>query len=163
MIKTGTAPVLVESIDSEKTPLPEPEAVVQIQPGSVQPLSAVQTAQPVKPAAAWPPAVSSIQPSVSPLETESRPGPALLKGAVPGEGAALADEKLYRIQVGAYVQPRNAVEAFDKLKRVGLDPAYEKYNDFYRVVVAGIKNAEVRTVAEKIGQAGFREAIIREE
>jgi rare lipoprotein A len=152
MIKTGTAPVRVESVDSGKTPLPEPESAVRIQPGSVQPLSED------RPAAAEA-AVSSARPSPPPLP-EFQSGPARLKGAVPEEGLS---EKLYRIQVGAYIQPKNAVEAFDKLKRAGLDPAYEKYNDFYRVVLAGIKNAEVQTVAEKLGQAGFREAIIKEE
>ncbi|MDR0585856.1 MAG: septal ring lytic transglycosylase RlpA family protein [Treponema sp.] len=154
MIKTGTAPVLVESIEPGKTPLPEPESVVQIQPGSVQPLSALQPAQ----------SSNTVQPAVSPARPPavSQPDPALLKGAVPGD-PALADGKLYRIQVGAYIQPKNAVEAFDKLKRTGLNPAYEKYNDFYRVVLTGVKNTEVQTVAEKISQAGFREAIIKEE
>jgi rare lipoprotein A len=175
MIKTGTAPVLVESADSEKPPVVPtgPETVVQIQPGSVQPLSETQpavtqpavtqpvVAQPgtVQPAAVQQPA-ASLSPAVFPVQTESRPGPVLLKGAVPEDPAS---GKLYRIQVGAYIQPKNAVEAFDKLRKAGLNPAYEKYNDFYRVVLAGIKNAEVQDIAEKIGQAGFREAIIKEE
>jgi rare lipoprotein A len=98
----------------------------------------------------------------SAVQPESQSGPARLKGAVPDE-SGLSAEKLYRIQVGAYIQPKNAVDAFDKLKKAGLNPVYEKYNDFYRVILAGVKNAEVRTVAEKLGQAGFQEAIIKEE
>jgi hypothetical protein len=33
----------------------------------------------------------------------------------------------------------------------------------YRVVLSGIKAADVQSVSEKIGQAGFTEALIREE
>jgi rare lipoprotein A len=156
MIKTGTAPVVVESVDSTKSPaLPtEPGSTVQIQPGSVQPLG---ENQPVLDR----PAVSLVQAEPKVPLMMAQPGPARLKGAVPEEAAL--NDKLYRIQVGAYIQPRNAVEAFDKLKKAGLNPAYEKYNDFYRVVLAGIKNAEIHGIAEKIGQAGFREAIVKEE
>jgi rare lipoprotein A len=173
MIKTGTAPVLVESVDPGKTTVAslEPGAAVQIQPGSVQPLSAdrpVQTAT-VQPASAQPapdqPAVSSalpVAPAVFQPLPESPSGPVRLKGAVPDE-SGLSGEKLYRIQVGAYIQPKNAVDAFDKLKMAGLNPVYEKYNDFYRVILAGVKNTEVQNVAEKLGQAGFTEAIIKEE
>jgi rare lipoprotein A len=170
MIKTGTAPVFVESVDSGKTTAAslEPGAAIQIQPGSVQPLSEVRPAA-VQAATIQPAIVQPDQATLSPIRPpaafqplpESRPGPAQLKGAVPEEGGF--SEKLYRIQVGAYIQPKNAVEAFDKLKQAGLNPAYEKYNDFYRVVLAGVKNAEVQSVAEKLGQAGFREAIIKEE
>jgi rare lipoprotein A len=157
MIRTGTAPVLVESVEPAKSPAVSPEpGVVQIQPGSVQPLSEAL------------PVVTADRSAVSPPQTESpvpplmvRSGPAWLKGAVPEE--AVSSGKLYRIQVGAYIQPQNAVEAFDRLKKAGLNPAYEKYNDFYRVVLAGIKNAEIQSVAEKIGEAGFREAIVKEE
>ncbi|MDR2144039.1 MAG: septal ring lytic transglycosylase RlpA family protein [Treponema sp.] len=175
MIKTGTAPVLVESVEPEK-PLTMPEAgsVVQIQPGSARPLSASPPPAEIPPAVVQPvvaqplvtqpataqPAVSPTQ-AVFPVQPEFQPGPALLKGVVPAEDPA--GNNLYRIQVGAYVQPKNAVDTFDKLKRAGLNPAYEKYNDFYRVVLAGIKSAEVPVVAEKLGQAGFREAIIKAE
>ncbi|MDR0403505.1 MAG: septal ring lytic transglycosylase RlpA family protein [Treponema sp.] len=162
MIKTGTAPVFLESVDPGETAIAslEPGAAAQIQPGSIQPLSAE------KPAVNQP-AVSSDRPAPvflsqpSAPQPESQPGQVRLKGAVPGENPS--GDKLYRIQVGAYIQPKNAVEAFDRLKKAGLNPVYEKYNDFYRVVLAGITNAEVQSVAEKLSQAGFREAIVKEE
>jgi cell division protein FtsN len=65
--------------------------------------------------------------------------------------------------VGAYRNPRNAAEVFDKLKNVGLNAAYERSDDVYRVVLAGVKAEEVQGIAEKLGMAGFREALIREE
>jgi hypothetical protein len=55
------------------------------------------------------------------------------------------------------------VEAFDKLKNAGLSPAYERYGEFFRVVLAGVRSEDVLLVTEKLGAAGFREALIREE
>jgi cell division protein FtsN len=69
----------------------------------------------------------------------------------------------YRLQVGSYKAPRNAVDAFEKLKNAGLYPAYEQNGEFYRVVLAGIPGTEVMSVVDKLGRAGFREAIIRVE
>jgi cell division protein FtsN len=69
----------------------------------------------------------------------------------------------YRLQIGSYKTPRNAVDAFEKLKGVGLNPAYEQNGEFYRVVLAGIPGTDVQSVTEKLGRAGFREAIIRVE
>jgi rare lipoprotein A len=73
------------------------------------------------------------------------------------------DTKRYRIQVGSYKMARNAVDAFDKLKNLGLNPAYERHEEFFRVVLAGVGADEVRLLAEKLGSAGFREALLREE
>jgi rare lipoprotein A len=84
--------------------------------------------------------------------------PAALTPAV-----TVSASKVYRLQVGSYKVARNAVDAFDKLKSAGLSPAYERNGEYFRVVLAGIKGAEVQTVAERLGAAGFREALIREE
>jgi rare lipoprotein A len=73
------------------------------------------------------------------------------------------DGKNYRIQVGSYKVPRNAANAFERLKNVGLNPAYERSGDFYRVVIAKVPSSDVPAVAEKLGIAGFREALIRAE
>jgi cell division protein FtsN len=76
--------------------------------------------------------------------------------------------KNYRLQVGSFKNAKNAVEAFDKLKASGLSPAYERFIssdnvEYYRVVVAGVHGNDVQSITEKIGSAGFREAIIKEE
>jgi len=70
---------------------------------------------------------------------------------------------LYKLQVGSYKVPRYAVETFDKLKGIGLNPSYEQNGEFYRVVLARIPGIEVQSVAIKLEQAGFREALIRED
>jgi rare lipoprotein A len=80
-------------------------------------------------------------------------------GRMPPAGST----RLYRLQVGAYRVPRNAVDTFSRLKDAGLNPAYERSGDFYRVVLAGLRASEIQSTAHILGSAGFREAIIREE
>jgi cell division septation protein DedD len=106
-------------------------------------------------------------PSVEPVRPTAVPaarGPAAeIRPGIPPAGS----NKRYRIQVGAYKVLQNARDVFDKLKNTGLNPAYERIEaangDIYRVVLAGIKSDDVRLIAEKLGSAGFREALIREE
>jgi rare lipoprotein A len=75
--------------------------------------------------------------------------------------------KIYRLQVGSYKVARNAVDTFERLKNAGLNPAYEKYSDdsseYFRVVLAGVRGNDVQLTAERLGAAGFSEALIREE
>jgi len=80
----------------------------------------------------------------------------------------VAQNKSYRLQIGSYKVARNAVDAFERLKTAGLNPAYERFTDganieYFRVVIAGVRGTDVKSTAEKIGTAGFREAVIREE
>jgi rare lipoprotein A len=65
--------------------------------------------------------------------------------------------------VGSFRAPRNAVEAFDRLKGAGLSPAYERNGEYYRVVLSGVRPEDVPGIADKLGAAGFREVLIREE
>ncbi|GHU54804.1 hypothetical protein FACS189442_1540 [Spirochaetia bacterium] len=71
--------------------------------------------------------------------------------------------KVYRVQVGAFTNTWHAKEAFDNLTNAGLKPAYERNEDYIRVVISGVDAADMPTMARLIGQAGFREALIREE
>lgn len=71
--------------------------------------------------------------------------------------------KIYRVQVGAFTNTWHAKEAFDNLTNVGLKPAYERNGDYIRVVISGVATADMSAMARLIGQAGFREALIREE
>jgi len=72
-------------------------------------------------------------------------------------------DRIYKLQVGSYRIAGNAVDAYVKLKAAGLDPSYERNADYFRVVLAGIRGTNVISVTEKLGAAGFREAVIREE
>ncbi|MCL2043885.1 MAG: septal ring lytic transglycosylase RlpA family protein [Treponema sp.] len=74
-----------------------------------------------------------------------------------------APDKTYTMQIGSFRVARNAVDTFTALRNAGLNPEYERHNDFYRVVLKGIRGTDVQSVADRIEMAGFREAIIREE
>jgi cell division protein FtsN len=71
--------------------------------------------------------------------------------------------RVYKLQIGSYQQAQNAVAAYTRLKAAGLSPSYERAGDMYRVVLAGVRGADVRDATEKLSTAGFPEAIIREE
>jgi rare lipoprotein A len=158
MVSTGTAPVIVEILETKSAALPAaslPSAPAAPQPAVPAPPSQTAAPVPVVPSGttsiqdSWP--VASVAPPVS--------LPVTVKGSLPEAGSG----KRYRLQIGSYKIPRNAVEAFDKLKNAGLEPAYERHEEYYRVVLAGIPGEDVPAIAEKLGAAGFREALIREE
>jgi rare lipoprotein A len=145
MIATGTAPVTVEAAGGAAA-APAKTAAPAAVPGIVD-----------MPAAANPPPVATEE--RMPVVLEPRPRPAAeMKSSAP-----LAQDKAYRLQVGAYKVAGNAVAAFEKLKNAGLNPAYERSGEYFRVVLSGIRGEEVPSVAEKIGAAGFREALVRVE
>jgi rare lipoprotein A len=183
MLATGTAPVVIESTGvvvfpqgtgpnsgPEESPAPgggpglidqgwasgaPPDQPPPALPASPAPAEAALPAP--APAAAIPPALPAAR--QSPLAIAAVPAPA----AVLKPPAAPLAHKVYRLQVGSYRVPRNAVEAFERLKNAGLNPAYERHGEFFRVVLAWIRGDEVYSVTEKLGSAGFREALIREE
>ncbi|MDR1787954.1 MAG: septal ring lytic transglycosylase RlpA family protein [Treponema sp.] len=102
-------------------------------------------------------AIAGELPYIGELPKLVRPTPASIVGSVPPAGTNQA----VRLQVGAYKTPKNAVVAFDRLKEAGLEPAYERSGDVYRVVLAGVTAENVQGVAEKLGAAGFREAVVK--
>ena len=71
--------------------------------------------------------------------------------------------RTYTLQVGTFRQAQNAVGAFSRLREAGLSPSYERVGDMFRVVLSGIQGSDVQSVADRIGAAGFNEAMIREE
>ena len=71
--------------------------------------------------------------------------------------------KVYRIQVAAFSHVALAQVCFDRLKAAGFSPAYEQNGNLYRVVISGIKAADVSYAAQRLSAAGFAEAWIREE
>jgi len=71
--------------------------------------------------------------------------------------------KVYRVQVGAYSRVVLAQGCFDRLKAAGFSPAYEQNGTLYRVVLSGIRSADMSDTARRLNAAGFTEAWIREE
>jgi rare lipoprotein A len=191
MIKTGTAPVLIESVDRIVVPSPEktsvPDPYWTLPPGqstqAAEPKPAV-TLTPIPPAA-YPPAPAYTPPPSPPVQQSptvdlsvppaAPQTPVYVPADIPAPAAPVYSNaalipaitpspgKTYRLQVGSYKVAKNAVESFEKLKNSGLNPAYERNGEYFRVVLAGIRGTEVQAVTERLGSAGFREAVIREE
>ena len=147
MLITGTAPVLIESLD---------RIVVSSDNSG--------TAETVGTLPATTAAASGLEPVYSPAYTPPQTAPSSsYSGVVLNPNISPAPNKVYRLQVGSYKVARNAVDAYEKLKDAGLEPAYERNGEYFRVVLAGIRGTEVQSITEKIGLAGFKEALIREE
>ena len=123
-------------------------------------ITIVQTASTIS-RAPMSPAVAIMIPPMPrvPPAPSAPPPPAKVLGAAPQKGS----NGIYRLQVGSYRLSDEAVRAFNKLKGVGLNPAYEKYEDYTRVVFTGIWADDVPRCAELIGAAGFREIWCRKE
>jgi rare lipoprotein A len=164
IISTGTAPVVVE-IASEAAAMPSVTPPVVSDPWAAPVQTQPSTVYPVQPPAA-PAQPYPVQPQVYPVDPYpvqppalTNYGPAVVKPRMPPFGTT----RRYRAQVGAYKVSKNAVEAFDRLKSLGLNPSYERYDDYYRVVIPGLRAEDIQYLAETLGSAGFREILVREE
>ncbi len=144
MIITGTAPVIVEAVSLH----PAGNNTVSESDANTETVSPVQN-QPTNTNTAIP-----LQ-----IEQDGNQPAIAVNPRMPQAG----DGKVYRIQVGSYRNAKNAVDAFTLIKNAGLTPAYERYNDLYRVVVAEIQSNNVQSVVNALAEAGFREVLIREE
>ncbi|MDR2133743.1 MAG: septal ring lytic transglycosylase RlpA family protein [Treponema sp.] len=164
MLVTGTAPVLIEST--------KPVAMADPAPAGTKPPPDPLWTLPPEPAAAELPPPPLAFPPVSrqPGQPAAPSAPAEMKPDLPAQGlAALVPAinpvpgRVYRLQVGSYRIAKNAVNSFDKLKGRGLTPSYERYEDYFRVVLAGVRGEDIQSLRDKLGAAGFREALIRED
>jgi rare lipoprotein A (peptidoglycan hydrolase) len=127
-------------------PMSLPPQMERAQPERLEPMIAPINQQPV---AAMLPPVQDTLPEISAARLTPPMDPQ------PG--------RMYKLQIGSYSQAQNAVAAYTRLKAAGLSPSYERAGDMYRVVLAGVRGTDVRSATEKLGTAGFGEAIIREE
>jgi hypothetical protein len=71
------------------------------------------------------------------------------------------DGRLYQLQVGSFKVTQNAERAFQRLTRAALNPSYEQYQDFTRVLIKGISARDMPLYIEKIKNAGFSEVFIK--
>ncbi len=172
----ATPPDTQQQPASEPPPAAPAQAAATTEPQTAAPAQTAATTEPQTAAPAQ--TAATTEPQTATSTTQAPAATAEPKTAVPAQAApvivrrnpaslippvAPSPEKVYRLQVGSYRVARNAVDAFDKLKNAGLNPAYERYEDFFRVVLAGIPGSDVYSLLEKLGAAGFREALIREE
>ena len=78
-----------------------------------------------------------------------------------GEIPDADDPNLYQIQAGAFIDAQNARNAFERLNRASLNPAFEEYGFFTRVVINGIKAGDIPFYLGRIKDTGFSEVLIR--
>jgi len=160
-----TPPVAQAPVAQEPPAQAPSPTVVASPPAYTPPVTQVPAAPPVTqtqtaPVVAQPPAPAPAvqQPAFVPVAFHVRLTPEI----------NIVQDKSYRLQVGSYKVARNAVDAFERLKNAGLSPAYERFTDsagveYFRVVLAGVRGSDVQLTADKLGTAGFREALVREE
>lgn len=127
---------------------------------SYQPIPTAPRPPVVLPVAPPPASASSPAPSASaPQAQRSYPGYAKAEIL----GGPFVNGRQYRIQVGSYKVAKNAVEVFDRLTKAGFNPQWEPFENLYRIVLTNVRAEDVASIATKLGEAGFNEAIAREE
>jgi rare lipoprotein A len=99
----------------------------------------------------------------TPPATPADPGVNIKPQSAPAEikGGPIVPGRVYRLQIGSYKTPRNAVATFDRLSNAGLNPSWEPFGEYYRIVLTNVKSEDIPAVADKLGQAGFKEAVAR--
>ena len=168
MTRTGTAPVIVESIHEVALPIKTAapaQAAVTVQPAAAAQPAPEQPAFYTENVPARTQFLNQVQqPADQKLNTVTTPlwadtGAVRFQPAIP----VFVTGKNYKVQVGAYKQSAYAIEAYEKLKKAGLNPSYEPFGDYCRVVVGGLKQEDLKSVADKLVIAGYREVLLREE
>jgi hypothetical protein len=56
-----------------------------------------------------------------------------------------------------------AQDTYAVLVRAGFNPVYEQYDNYTRVVIPGIRAADLTAAAQRLGNVGIREVWIRRE
>ena len=132
---------------------PEPAGVVATPPPP-PPLPA--TPAPVEPAPREVASIAAASVVAAPIEVPPISPPALAQAPLPAGS-------LFRIQTGSFASRTLARASFDRLRAADFNPAFELFNNMYRVVLSGIQAADVPLVTQRLENAGFRNVWIRRE
>jgi rare lipoprotein A len=182
-------PVVVLQPPQQTQQMPDGSQPVQsIQPLQIQiPIEV----KPIVSTGAYPPAASGAEPAASPAAANpppaapaaspapanpAQPAPASPRAvpvipvpesasaaAVPPIQVTIRPNAIYRVQIGSFKEARNALTAFERLKEAGLNPVYERNDNYFRVVLSGIPSDEIAGVLQKVQAAGFSDLLLREE
>ncbi|MCL2007465.1 MAG: septal ring lytic transglycosylase RlpA family protein [Treponema sp.] len=137
--RSDVPPPIIQVV-REEPPLTTPPQITQ-----------VETQRPVIVETVAPVAAAPVLPPQGP--------PATLTGASVDPTSA----NLYRLRLGSFRDPANAVNVFERLAGAGLAPRYEPFGDLYRVVLPYIRAADVSSIARILGNIGFTEAFVQVE
>jgi hypothetical protein len=75
---------------------------------------------------------------------------------------AQGDRKLYKIQVGAFVNKTGADQLFAALQNAGFSPAHEKFGTWNRVVISGVRGSDVSDMTRRLSSVGVKTVWLRE-
>ena len=75
---------------------------------------------------------------------------------------AQGDRKLYKIQVGAFVNKRGADQLFAALQNAGFSPVHEKFGNWNRVVISGVRGSDISDMTRRLGSVGIKTVWLRE-
>ncbi|MDR0495420.1 MAG: SPOR domain-containing protein [Treponema sp.] len=103
------------------------------------------------------PAMTNAPPAVPSPSASARPQPPV--PLAPQTGAAC----IYRIQLGAFSRLDNAQNCYSRLQSAGFSPLYEQYGSLWRVIIIGVKTADMGLVIMRLQMAGFTDVWVREE
>jgi cell division septation protein DedD len=71
--------------------------------------------------------------------------------------------RVYRVQVGAYSSMTGVYNAIQVIKSVGFNGFYEMSGNVYRAVLTRVPSWQMAETVQRLGAAGFREFLLREE
>jgi hypothetical protein len=72
------------------------------------------------------------------------------------------DRKLYKVQVGAFVSKTRADQLFAALENAGFSPAHEKFGNWNRIIISGVRGSEVGGMTRRLGSVGVQTVWLRE-
>jgi hypothetical protein len=75
---------------------------------------------------------------------------------------AQGDRKLYKIQVGAFVNKAGADQLFTILLNAGFSPAHERFGNWNRVIISGVRGSDVSDMTRRLGSVGVKTVWLRE-
>jgi hypothetical protein len=154
----GSAAAAADSASaaSSSATAPPPSAPPQPPVRIVIPMMTAPSAPPPPP----PPAPPAYQPPpVQPAPPVYSQPPITVIPAMPNPYSS----SFYRVQVGAFSSPGLAQQCFSRLLSAGFSPAYEPYGNVNRIVLPGIRAADMALIVQRLAAAGFNEVWIREE
>jgi cell division septation protein DedD len=75
---------------------------------------------------------------------------------------AQGDRKIYKIQVGAFASKTRADQLFAALQNAGFSPTHERFGNWNRVIIPGIRASEISDMTRRLGSVGVKTVWLRE-
>ncbi|MDR1351737.1 MAG: SPOR domain-containing protein [Treponema sp.] len=75
---------------------------------------------------------------------------------------ARGDRKLYKVQVGAFASKAGADRLFARLRDEGFSPVHEKFGNWNRVIISGVRASDIGDMAQRLGSMGIKSIWLRE-